>query len=419
MASMLSTVKRWRPRGASSQRAAIAIAINLACGLAAVVLFVSLRPAADWGDGIGLGTLAAIAAVAFAAELRFKSAVAGYFDASLVLALIALAIAGPLPALCVWVIPDAISRFVVRQDPMVSPGMVATVSGYALAVLAGDAILQLAEFDSLVAGAPALFTAGLVMWGIDFAVARLAFAPSYQRLRARLVVREEFFDLAPAVMAMLALGVGCAALVPALGPLALAPLALVILLPQLAFAALTHSRSVARLEPPEATAVYAGALADELRMSGFERQLLDAGADRIGRVESGGRIAANLREPALTGLIVLGVDERWDGTGVPFAIPAGSTPRASRVLAVARAWSSLTAAGTIRLSHREAILDLAARAGTEFDPEVVDAAAVIVASEGAFTRTADFEPKLHRLPLPAALRRRGLPALGARLTARA
>jgi hypothetical protein len=64
------------------------------------------------------------------------------------------------------------------------------------------------------------------------------------------------------------------------------------------------------------------------------------------------------------------------------------------------------------------MLDLAARAGTEFDPIVVDAAAEIVASEGAITRTADFEPKLHRLPLPATVRRRGLPALGAYLGAR-
>ena len=33
-----------------------------------------------------------------------------------------------------------------------------------------------------------------------------------------------------------------------------------------------------------------------------------------------------------------------------------------------------------------------ARAGTEFDPEVVDAAAAIVAAEGTMTRSADFEP---------------------------
>ena len=416
---MRQTMERWRPRGASRRRATIAIAINFCCLFGAVAAFVVVRPAADWSDPAVLGALALIAAVAFAAELRFKSAVAGYFDASLVLALIALAIAGPVAAFCVWVIPDLLSRFVLRQDPRLSPGMVATVSGYALAVFAGDAVLQLAEFDSPVAGAPALFTAGLVMWGLDFVIARLLFAPFYQRLRPRAVVREEFFDLTPAVMSMLALGVGITVLVPELGVFALAPLALVILLPQLAFAALTRSRSVSRLDPPEATALYAGALADELRLTRFERRLLDAGANRIARLEGRGWASADRGEPPLTGLILLGIDERWDGAGAPFAIPAQSTPRASRVLAVARAWSSLTAAGTPGLPHREALLDLAARAGTEFDPAVVEAAAEIVASEGAITRTADFEPKLHRLPLPATVRRRGLPALGAYLGARA
>jgi hypothetical protein len=415
---MRNTVERWRPQGASIRRATVAVAINLSFLLAAIATFVAVQPASDWSEPVVLVALGLIAAVAFVAELRFKSAVAGYFDASLVVALIALAVAGPLPALCVWVIPDAISRFIVRQDPMVSPGLFATLGGYALAVLAGDAVLQLAQFDSPVAGAPALFTAGLLMWGVDFVVARLLFAPFYQRLRPRGVIREEFFDLGPAVMSMLAVGVGIAALRPEIGVFALAPLALVILLPQLAFAALTRSRSISRLEPPEATALYADALADELRMSRFERRLLYAGADRIARLEGGGWAAAPAGEPPLTGLIVLGIDERWDGAGYPFAIPAQATPRASRVLAVARAWSSLTAAGTPGLPHREAMLDLAARAGTEFDPTVVDAAAEIVASEGAITRTADFEPKLHRLPLPATVRRRGLPALGAYLGAR-
>jgi HD domain len=415
---MRNTVERWRPQGVSIRRATVAVAINLCCLLGAIAAFVLVAPAADWNDPAVLAALALIAVVAFAAELRFKSAIAAYFDASLALALIALAIAGPVAAFCVWVVPDLLSRFVLRQDPRLSPGMVATVSGFALAVLGGDAVLRLAEFDSPVTGAPALFTAGLVMAGIDFFVARGLFAPYYQGLRVLRVIRTEFLDVFPAVLAMLAFAVAVAALVPEIGVFALAPLALVILLPQLAFAALTRSRSISRLDPPEATALYADALADELRMSRFERRLLYAGADRIARLEGGGWAAAPGGEPPLTGLIVLGVDERWDGAGYPFAIPAQATPRASRVLAVARAWSSLTAAGTPGLPHREAMLDLAARAGTEFDPTVVDAAAEIVASEGAITRTADFEPKLHRLPLPATVRRRGLPALGAYLGAR-
>ena len=418
MASLLRTTQRWRPAGATPRRVAIGLAINLGCGLAAIALFVLVSPATSWGSPAILAALGAIAVVAFATELRFKSSLAAYFDASLVLALIALAVGGPLPAFCVWVIPDAISRFVVRQDPILSPGMVATVSGYALAALAGAAVLGVADSDSLVAAAPALYTAGLVMAGVDFLVGRLLVAPFYQGLRPRALIRNEFFDLAPAVMTMLAVGVAVTALLPSLGGIALAPLAAVVLVPQLAFAALGRSRSVARLDQPEATGVYASAIAHELRLSRFERRLVDATVARIARVEAGGRIGA-AGEPRLTGVVALAVDERWDGGGGPFGIHARSALRASRVVSVARAWSSLTAAGGPRLSHTEALLDLTARAGSEFDPEVVESAAEIVASEGALTRSGDFEPKLHRMPLPAGLRTRGLPAIAERLGAHA
>jgi hypothetical protein len=415
MAGPIGTTKGWRPHGASPRRAAIAIAINVGCGLAAISLFAVIRPPSDWGSSAILVTLAAIAAVAFAAELRFKSSLAAYFDATLVLAVIALAIAGPLPALCIWVIPDLLSRYVVRQDPMLSPGLVATVSGYALALLAGYGVLSLADSTSLHTQAPALYTAGLVMWAIDFAVARLVFAPFYQGLRPRPLVHNEFFGLAPAVMGMLAVGVVVTALVPALDVAALAPLALVVLVPQLAFAALARSRSIARLDQPVATGIYARALSDELRLSRFERRLVDATVARMARVEGRGWISVQ-GEPPLTGAAALGVDERWDGGG-PLGVHAGNMLRVSRVVSVARAWSSLTAADSPRLTHTEAMLDLSARAGSEFDPEVVESAAEIVAAEGALTRSADFEPRLHRLPLPASLRSRGLPAIAERLGA--
>src|SRR5256714_3578826 len=161
--SAIDTLRRWHPKGVASLTARLAVIGNLAPAGLAVALFVLLPPPGAWDKAVLLGPLAAIAGISFLAEARLKTAaapLAAYFDASIVLALLALAVMGPLPALVIWIVPDAISRLVIRQDPLCSPGLVATVSSFALAVLAGYAVLELAAPPSVVAATPALFTAG-------------------------------------------------------------------------------------------------------------------------------------------------------------------------------------------------------------------------------------------------------------------
>jgi hypothetical protein len=59
------------------------------------------------------------------------------------------------------------------------------------------------------------------------------------------------------------------------------------------------------------------------------------------------------------------------------------------------------------------LLGLELAAGAELDPRVVAAAGEIFNAELPFARDNAFQPVLHRLPLPRALRRVGLPhALG-------
>ena len=272
----METLRRWCPKEGEPVR--LAIAANLAPAGVGIGLFALLSPPGTWDQPVLLGALAAIAAIAFLAEARLKVAAAAYFDASIVLALLALAIAGPLPALLVWIVPDAISRLVIRQDRLCSPGLVATVSSFALAVLAGYGVLQLAAAPSMVAATPALFTAGLVMYSVNFLFARLTFAPFYQGFRPSVLIRSEFRDMLPPFAAMLALGLATAALIGPLGVFALAPLAMVVVVPQLALAALGRDRSVARLSRPDATKLYAAAIADALALPRRERRTV-AGAE--------------------------------------------------------------------------------------------------------------------------------------------
>jgi hypothetical protein len=119
------TARRWRTHPESPLAQGTALAVNLGSGVAAGALFVAFAPTSSWSNPVLLVALAALAVVAFLAEARLKTSAAAYFDASLVVALLALAIAGPVPALVVWALPDLLSRFVLRRDPMLSPGMVA------------------------------------------------------------------------------------------------------------------------------------------------------------------------------------------------------------------------------------------------------------------------------------------------------
>jgi hypothetical protein len=414
-------LRRWGPEGASPLRVAVAAIATIAPGATAVALFVFLSPPAVWDQPVLLATIATIAAVAFMAEARVKTVAAAgplaYFDASVVLALVTLAIAGPLPAFLVWLVPDAISR-ATGQDYVASPGHFATVGSLALAVLAGYAVLELAAAPSMTAAMPALFTTGLVMYSVNYLFARLTFAPFYQGYRPGALIRSEYLAMLPPFTAMLVLGVATTALTGPLGPFALAPMMIVVVIPQLALAALARERSVARLSKQRAMKLYAAAITDVLALPRSERRAVAAGGVLLARSDPGELEldAWRLEELHDATLAALHVDERWDGMGRPAGLFGAWSPLASRVLSVARAWSELTAAGTVELSHSEALLDLNLRSGTEFDPQVVAAAERVIAEEQAFVRSPGFEPRLHRLPLPRPMRRTKLPTVLAHLT---
>ena len=270
----------------------------------------------------------------------------------------------------------------------------------------------------MAAAAPALYTAGLLMYAVNFLFARLTFAPFYQGYRPSVLVRSEFAEMLPPFLAMLALGVVTAVLIGPLGVFALAPLAVVVVVPQLALAHLGRDRSVTRLSPPEATRVYAAAIADVLGLPRGERRTVANAAALLAR-ESPRQPKADrwhLEHSHSAILAAFHINERWDGKGWPAGLPGAWTPLPSRVLAVARAWSDLTAGGTLELSHSEAMLDLSLRAGEELDPAIVEAANRVVAEEQAFVRAPEFQPRLHSLPLPRTVRRAKLPTVLAHLS---
>jgi HD-GYP domain-containing protein (c-di-GMP phosphodiesterase class II) len=67
--------------------------------------------------------------------------------------------------------------------------------------------------------------------------------------------------------------------------------------------------------------------------------------------------------------------ERWDGSGYPDGLRGEEIPLGARIVAVCDAYEAMTANRTYRaaVSHEVACRELVRSAGTQFDPEVVDA----------------------------------------------
>ena len=70
--------------------------------------------------------------------------------------------------------------------------------------------------------------------------------------------------------------------------------------------------------------------------------------------------------------------ERWDGKGYPMGLVAAKIPLGARIIFAADAWDSMTSDRTYRrgLSVEQALAEIQNRAGSQFDPEVVEALTV-------------------------------------------
>ena len=106
------------------------------------------------------------------------------------------------------------------------------------------------------------------------------------------------------------------------------------------------------------------------RLTAVERKLVQT------HPELGERIIAPIDRLQVVRPIVRHCHERWDGEGYPDGIAGESIPLESRIIFVCDAYHAMTTDRPYRrrLSHREAVRRLAAGAGSQFDPNVVEVA---------------------------------------------
>jgi HD-GYP domain-containing protein (c-di-GMP phosphodiesterase class II) len=91
------------------------------------------------------------------------------------------------------------------------------------------------------------------------------------------------------------------------------------------------------------------------------------------------------------GEIVRSCHERWDGTGYPDQLKGDQIPIAARVVFVCDAYNAMTTDRPYRsaMLPDEAIAELLANAGTQFDPKVVTALITVIERGAPVTRPAD------------------------------
>jgi HD-GYP domain-containing protein (c-di-GMP phosphodiesterase class II) len=139
---------------------------------------------------------------------------------------------------------------------------------------------------------------------------------------------------------------------------------------ELEFGALLHD--IGKLRTPEAIINKPGPLTDQ-EWAVIRRHPVDGQTmlDRIGGVLSD------------VGLVVRGHHERWDGGGYPDGLTGEAIPVAARIIAACDAFSAMTTDRSYRraMPHKLAVEELRACAGTQFDPDVVEALCRVVAHE--------------------------------------
>lgn len=370
--------------------------------------FLFLAPTPHFHQPGLLAVLFVFGISAYRADVHFKTKVPFKVDGGYALALVAMAISGPLAALIVLLPWDIGSRLIWREHKLLTPGALANLASYGWSVLAAAEVLKLAGATTLTPrAATGLFTAGVVMGVVQFAIARLFYGTAYQGYRGWPLLRGELPDYLTFVFVEVLLAAVTAVLLGAVGIPALAIFAIVIFVPGVVLPALASRHSVTLLDRGAAAALYATALGDVLRLSRHRRRVLAGAAHLLHH----GKHAPNARWADLHSIEFAAryAGEHYDGGGAPAALAGPRIPLDSRILAVATRWADLTAAGSQQLSHAEALLGLELAAGSELDPHVVAAAGGIVNAELPFARDNAFQPVLHRLPLPRSLRRTGLP----------
>ena len=182
-------------------------------------------------------------------------------------ALIAVAVGGPLPAFAVVLVPMVFNA-ATGHERLLRAGNLANVAAYGWYTLAGGLILQATAPDPTAAAAIGwLILAGLVQQYVNWAIGPAIYGPLWLGRPFRAFV-DLLFDTIAAGAVMVVIGAVSVILMGPLDVFALALFAVIAVLPGSFLTYAARTRSVARLERATAARRYAHALAIQLGLGG-------------------------------------------------------------------------------------------------------------------------------------------------------
>jgi putative nucleotidyltransferase with HDIG domain len=167
-----------------------------------------------------------------------------------------------------------------------------------------------------------------------------------------------------------------------------------------AVARYAHATAAAMGRPPdELDLVHTSGLLHDIGKFAFpdsillaEQRLTDKQWELVKRHPAdGARIVRCVEGYGPVAVVILSHHERWDGSGYPRSLAGEEIPLPARLIAVADAYDVLTARDSYRhpVSHEAAVAELQRNAGTQFDPQVVEAFTGLLESEHISFRHAD------------------------------
>jgi hypothetical protein len=371
--------------GAGHPRYALGLA---GAGLLALVpAFAFLAPPADWNRAAVLVLLLLFSFYAYvgAAHLRGTASLDGAFVA----ALLGVVLLGPLAGALVFAAPELTRlandrRLTSMMGNLASFGWSTLAAAWALESLGYGSPAQLGSLSSYAAVA----IAGLVLILVNYFYITVISEAVGNGTSLWFLTKREFIPVVPVNVVLITMSAVTAFLYTEVGLAGLLPLAVIVFIPRLLVPQLLRDIPIWDLSVDEATARYAGGLANVLGLSSGQRRVLRDAATHLG----GPACLTRLDDFGAVMQTVLYSHERFAGGGRLGLRSGDEIPIESRVLAVAHAWATLTAQGGPRITPREALVNLRVRAGQELDPVVVAAAVRIVEDEIIELGSADAQP---------------------------